>query len=328
MRLGDLEVRRRQQVRASLSRNQGSETVLRAGPGLSKGHARHNVCVPPTNNPATRLATILTNLRGQLPGTTPTRQALMNVLGCTDEATFFPAYGRLLQLPAQIDTAVKEHVDLEHHDLADLMVWQPHVQAAFLQTLSLTGRIDAVLQHYDDNDIRALRICGSLLSASGAAELPVDPAVLEELRQRVQELHDDVLETPEVPEDLKRFILNQLDEIRKALREFQISGTAAIEEVLERVTGAVVVNRDLLTDDNEKSQSFIQRLGEILGLVEKASKATDATTKAIATVLLTLGITAPPAQLSLPAPPTTSASQPAEHTNGIPGGPLHTQEPR
>jgi hypothetical protein len=92
-----------------------------------------------------------------------------------------------------------------------------------------------------------------------------------------------------------------------------------------------VVHRDLLTDDNEKSQSFIQKLIELLGMVEKAAKATSATTKAIGSVLTVLGIATATPQHALPPAP-ASISQPsgpashAESTNGIHTFPIEAGE--
>lgn len=227
--------------------------------------------MPVPNNPATRLAIVLENLRRQR-ATGPVKASFMNVLDCHEDGEFFRAFGQLLELPAQIDTAVRRYADPEHDDLDLLLRWRGPIENALLTACALTSATNTVLAAYSDDDVRSLKHCGSLLSRS-AAELRIDEESLYNLRDRVDQLHDEVVAAANIPVDLRSFILDQLHRIRRALSEFQLRGPAALAEATELVAGAVISHRHLISDDNQESQTFIQKLISIVDFGERLGNA-------------------------------------------------------
>ncbi|MFI9638240.1 hypothetical protein ACIHAX_36695 [Nocardia sp. NPDC051929] len=226
------------------------------------------------NNPAHRLAMILQNALGQ-PADRPIIQTLKNVLGCSTDSEFFPLYGELRSLPEHIEGLIRQHISEEHHSFQDLLSWRANIENALTATLSLGKPSHTMTACYGPPDIQGLRICGGLLSQAGV-EGRVDADTLTELRTRVQELYDLMQEESEIPADLRSFVCDQLDVIRRALREFIIYGPEALDAALTQIAGAMVRNQHLVTDANAASQSVWEKFRQLFDLVERAGNAAKA----------------------------------------------------
>ncbi|MEW1738816.1 hypothetical protein AB0346_22975 [Nocardia beijingensis] len=268
--------------------------------------------MPIPNNPATRLAVIMENLRSQAANQS-IRESFMNILNCHDEVEFFRAFGYLQRLPETIETAVQQYVDPEHYELDQLLAWRGPIEDALLNACSLNSATSNVTNKYQPSDIAVLKHCGYALSAAGV-ERRVDQETFDQLRSLIQALEDELMASEGVPNDLKDFILEQLDRIRRALRDFNLRGPEALNEILEQVTGSVIANRDVVIDANEESQSVIAKLGDIISLVEKAGNAATSLAKGVIAATGAYGVVmlAISGQQALP-PPTSPpvAEQPS-----------------
>ncbi|MGW6725993.1 hypothetical protein ACWF9G_08825 [Nocardia sp. NPDC055029] len=223
---------------------------------------------------AHRLATIMSNVMAQ-PGNQAVVVTLKNVLGCRNDSEFYPLYGELRELPEKIELLVRQHISEEYHSYEDLLSWRPQIDAALNATLSLAGPTHSITNHYGPQDIKELRIVGGLLGEA-QVEGRVDPDTLAELRASVEELHNQVQSNPEVPSDLRTFICDQLDTIRRALREFTIRGPESLNDAVTEVAGAIVRNRHLFDDANEASRSAWDGLRRTFDLAEQCGNAMQA----------------------------------------------------
>ncbi|MEU3015616.1 hypothetical protein [Nocardia asteroides] len=282
--------------------------------------------MPVPNNPATRLANILQNLLSQSSNKAIGR-SLRNVFGDPADAQFYVMLGELHALPAEVDRLVRVHADTEHHEVEDLLSWRAQVDAALSAAQNLGNPTHAVVNYIKSEDIKSLKFCGSVLSAANV-EGRVDETVLAELRTQVDELYNEVQADSKIPADLRTFICNQLDRIRRALREFTIRGPQALNDALNEVAGAVVRNGNLVSDANEDSQSTWEKFRRVISLGEQVGNAVDALGKGAqsaalgwAAVWLVLNGVEPQQQLP-PSPGTSiidSAPAPAP-SHGIEGG--------
>ncbi|MET7773639.1 hypothetical protein [Nocardia sp. NPDC005366] len=232
----------------------------------------HYLVVPPANNPAARLAVIMRRLHAEEP-TQTAKEALTHVLDCASDAELGPALGALHALPAQVVEAVNLHADPEHDDLNLFLKWQSGIAAALNQTWALTSAVQKVQAKYTSEDLSHLDYCSGLLSRA-RIERQIDARTLDELRNLIQSLEKDLMDIEDIPADLKSFIIDQLDIIRTAIREYRIGGPLAFEHAFDRVVGACLRRSELVNDANEASQSSLGKFREILGAVESLAKTT------------------------------------------------------
>lgn len=298
-----------------------------------------NALVMLPNNPADRLATIMSILRTQ-DANQQVKVSFLNVLGFPASErpeTFFRAFGQLQELPSVVEVAVRAHAHPDHHDLDLYLSWLGPITSALQQGQGLNGKTLEVLSAYGDDDVRALRFCGSLLSAAGHEER-VDQGLIDELQQKVDFLENEVTAADSLPSDLKSFILDQLDCIRYALREFNIRGPHAMADVLERIVGAASAHSDLGGDANDESQSFLQKFGQVIDLADRIGKAAQSISGGILSIAGAAVVVSalmrgdvPPADLPLPAlPPAVvqsvdGASPNSEPPSGTPDSPMDVQ---
>lgn len=183
-----------------------------------------NAAVTLPSNPADRLAVIMGNLRTQ----DPEQQIVVsfqNVLGvsASDEPeAFFQMFGRLQALPVQVAQAVQRYADPEFHNPDMYLRWVPSISTALIQARMLVERTRPVLAAYTDEDIERLRFCGPLLNRA-KIEGKFDAEEFSLLRQQVEDLHAQILSSTGLPDDLKSYLLDQLDQLRYAGRSHVIA---------------------------------------------------------------------------------------------------------
>lgn len=254
--------------------------------------------------------------------TQPIRTSFANALEISeDDPEFFMALGLLLAPPAEVEGAVRKHVNPEYHSLYLCLFWKAPIANALRQgQSSLSGRTSDTLSQYEDEHVRSLLYVSGLL-AQAKIEDKVDRGEIVALLEQIEELQKAVLAAAGVPADLKSWISLQLDRLRQALREMHIRGPLAAAEVVEQFVGSAVVHRELLEDANEESQSFLERLGEIFGVAEKFGKAADAIGTGVVKAITAGGIVAAIVTGAL-IPPGPPLSPPA-----ITQGPADNQQP-
>ncbi|MBF6238245.1 hypothetical protein IU474_14390 [Nocardia otitidiscaviarum] len=218
--------------------------------------------MPASNNPAGRLADVLDALRRQ-PPKDATIAALKAILGSGSNAEFAAAFGQLQMLPERIERALYTYADPEHEDINFMLGWRPRVDAALATAWNLQVPLQNVTNQYTDEDVARLRFCSSVLSRA-KLEARVTEEQLHQLAQQVDELHMEVVEATAVPLELRTFLLEQLDRVRIALREYRIRGAEALRDVIERVVGSCVVRADITSTDDEESASFLLKLRKIV----------------------------------------------------------------
>lgn len=268
--------------------------------------------VPPLNNPAARLAGILRQIRDTDPNIS-IRAALGPILGSATGAEFARSVGHLLELPDKVCAAVTAAADPEFDDVDWHLQWKAPVDRAMANIWNLDLRLQGVSQCFSDADVVNVEACSQLLSRA-RIERRIEPSTLEDLRQKTQDLHDALMDADDLPASLKSFMLDQLDRIARALREFVIRGPESLTEAVDGAVGASIrVAKTMSEPITPVTQSWLEKFKTHLAVV--------ATSVGVATSVLALPGAVDQAVDALNGSSSTSApaEHPAAESNGYAG---------
>jgi len=226
--------------------------------------------MPIPNNPAGRLHGILS---AALPcrNNKPAREAWASVFRIEPTAT-----GDLLYLLAQLIGLLQltrqriEQIDQLDRDL----YFQPikKLEKAFA-TMNLDVPWNNFKSNIDDATMVGLAFCSDTLSKYHSEEL-IEKEVLEDLLTDVESLVQTVLASTLTPE-LKTVLVENLENIRRAILEYRIRGADGLLRALETSVGALVRHRDDLkrSKDSESVSGFWKFLTKLDRIATTAMKA-------------------------------------------------------
>ena len=187
------------------------------------------------DNPARRLHRILSAAAAQTDGNLSTRQLWASVFVDVQPKDTFAIYQRLValgELSDEVEDAVKTVLPAVSHDR--LLTWRTNVRTV------ITGPIDATWGKsrglLDDATLQSIGFCGDRLDEESFNEQVIREVDLRALASQVDELFQEVAEGSLDPE-LRRVILRSLEEIHRAIAEYQIRGAAGLAEALAHARG-------------------------------------------------------------------------------------------
>ncbi len=87
---------------------------------------------------------------------------------------------------------------------------------------------------------------------------------LKEISEALDELRDDVVQA-DLPSKPKSMILEQLDQVRRAIRNYRIWGAKGLVVAVERAAGAAILNVDLFSEKYQDPtvQAFFAFLSKV-----------------------------------------------------------------
>jgi hypothetical protein len=174
---------------------------------------------------------------------------------------------RILLLLRTTDEAEQAIKTIEGVDLELAMRPLPQIREALKMILrKLDGNWEEKRAALNRIDFTALEFCSSLLSRF-KAEKVLEGAVLKELVATVDSLSSQVAESA-LAEELKLTILEHLQQIRKAIINYPITGSTGIYRAQEAAIGTVIVNVDLF-----QAAKDTEEVGKYLKFLEVLSKA-------------------------------------------------------
>jgi hypothetical protein len=129
-----------------------------------------------------------------------------------------------------------------------------------------------LLAPVSDSDLIILAFCSEKLSEQHS-ERVIDEKDLQELLSEINTLFDEV-NASDAPDPLKKFILRQLENIRRAIQEYRIRGTERLQEALEHLVGAVDLHAELVKSapKSEYFEKFKRVINRFVSFVEFAQK--------------------------------------------------------
>lgn len=129
-----------------------------------------------------------------------------------------------------------------------------------LDATAMTNHFSQYTQYINDFTLNALDTYADLLPSQGE---PIDEDELRELAKTLAELRGQVEESESLPEDIRSFLLRQIQVLQDALNNYPIMGSAAFLQAQGLGAALVTIERDVVEQypDNEEVQSYLHRLG-------------------------------------------------------------------
>ena len=134
------------------------------------------------------------------------------------------------------------------------------------------GNWESYLGELQKVDFRGLEFAADTLSRSPVEET-IPASTLKDFLHEVDEFYEEVLSS-DIHWEAKYFILDRLDEIRLALREYYITGVKGLRNCIGKTIGLMFVNSHLLESDDDSPKAkarnklwdFVTRLSGIADL--------------------------------------------------------------
>jgi hypothetical protein len=231
-------------------------------------------------NPAARLHNILTTAHSliQNPSGRPISQGWsfwslvfdIRIPNNVNDVPLREIVQRLLQLQLLIDETEERLRRIG--DLPD-RYFRPfsRLRAVPIQSLmNLNQEVSGTVRQITEGDITVLEFCAERLE-SQHAEAIVDEKELQAILDDITILFDEV-KTSSVNTDLKTFILDGLESIRRGIYEFRIRGPERLKEAIAEIIGNYAVNHPQTQspEDKENFAKFQQSFKRFVAVVSFA----------------------------------------------------------
>lgn len=119
-----------------------------------------------------------------------------------------------------------------------------------------------------------LEFCAEVLSGE-YSELPISAEEIDKLKTQLASLIEFV-EKSVMPNELKVFVLIQLEELRRGIFDFKIRGAQGLRTAMEAVIGATLAQNEKYQEIKRTDADVLSRLGQFLdsvdGIISKALK--------------------------------------------------------
>jgi hypothetical protein len=119
-----------------------------------------------------------------------------------------------------------------------------------------------------EDDLKTLEFCSAILSTHSPEDVLREDE-LKSLLEQVNSLWDEVLGSS-LEKELKTKILDCLDQIRQAIRDYQILGTAGVERALSTGIVLVVITQHAKSNDPETLKKFWNLIKKATALIKFA----------------------------------------------------------
>lgn len=212
-------------------------------------------------NPAGRLHRILREAKSQ-PHNRKVRQVWATVLGCdeNDDAEISRRVIEVYSLSNEVKGLIELLPDLNHE--LYLKSYNKIDKAIF--PLNLNSNWQGQQQALSDDLLARLQFCAEELGRHYSEETLSDEDLAE-----IDDLISDLFSTisqGDIELSLRMALLEELEKIRRALAIYRIKGGRGVKEALQSLLGAVVVNKEALSEEGGKNPAMLRKLGT---LVEK-----------------------------------------------------------
>lgn len=158
-------------------------------------------------------------------------------LGCTSKSETIRAYLDIVELPDVVSR------DWTEAGFTSSLLWfMPKIKAGIVRYNFAEGWNHAVI-NFTAESMQALRGCADTLEKD-APQRVLPPSVVKDLLVKAAKLFDEV-QSSDLEQDLKRFLLKQLHLIETALRQHQITGVVPVEEALDQIFGSANLKKGM-----------------------------------------------------------------------------------
>jgi len=119
----------------------------------------------------------------------------------------------------------------------------------------------------NDTTMLGLQHCSLALSRK-QSEIRVEETKLKDLRDHVESLINKILDG-DISKDLKEILLENLENIRRAIFSYEINGADGLKRAIESSVGSIIVNKVIIERDEHKEvkSGFFDLLSKVNSLV-------------------------------------------------------------
>lgn len=133
-------------------------------------------------------------------------------------------------------------------------------------------------RYLDSGTMTSLKFCAHSL-AQIYDEPEVDEEHLDKLRSKVEKLINEILDSNDIEYELRVFLVERLEEIKRALLYYRINGTKGLRKALESTIGAMYLfNNSNIQEEDEKNSALKGFMGKMKDVVVEIAKITLAET--------------------------------------------------
>ena len=222
-----------------------------------------------TANPAGQLWRILNDLRGAAGGDLFVHMSSALGVSKEDKAGYVVALAKALQLIDTVETRIKATPGVNH----GLHLYTlPSLRKLFAEATQNMEFNQWKGKYLREDLITPILFCSNVLGKMGADE-EISAEDLEKLMAQVNRLYESVLASSLSPE-VKLTVLQQLENIRRAVHEYRVIGIIALQEVLASAVGQVALHKEeFQREKGEEIKQFGRLLTTLDTLISVAMKA-------------------------------------------------------
>jgi hypothetical protein len=218
------------------------------------------------SNPAERLHTILTRSKRKELANNTMLVGWRNVLSLPekiDDLILMSKIGKVFTLPSIIATYIERFPDLA----PDLYLgWRNDLSAAF-RAIHFSTTFGQFSNRLSDSMLINIRFCAHELDKR-MPEKDISRQELDAIRESAWSLYEEILKS-DLPPNVSRYLLHHLYLMIEAIDDYEITGTAGIEQSFDAVIGAAITNASTAKQANESSigkcfWSLIAKVGVLL----------------------------------------------------------------
>lgn len=200
------------------------------------------------DNPAGRLLNILLSVRAEKDNV-PVKQVWAKEFGLSPDDT-----GSVLFMVAELIALIKNSQEAiqKIEDINHTIYLKPfrNIEKAFAVS-NLENNWSSFKNHITSDTIVGLQFCSDTLSRKiGESEIPQEQ--LDKLLVEVESLLVTLINS-NYPEDFKVFLVDNLENIRKAILTYRIRGAVELKKVLENSIGTICMHHEQIVEHNKFS---------------------------------------------------------------------------
>lgn len=219
------------------------------------------------NNPAGRLYDLLDAAR-QYPSEEKTKTVWANVFGLpeNDTGALLKNLADLIDLVHKAKSSIVRLSDVDHK-----LYLKPFENIeALLCHLNFETHWENWRNRLDDFTLYGLQFGADRLARSSGVT-PIKDDQIEALRKELDDLISHVLESTQLPPDLKKLFLRNLEALRQAWSTYRIRGVEGLEQEVERSCGSILLHKEQIR--SAPANSAERKLWEgLLKFVDRLNK--------------------------------------------------------
>lgn len=215
-----------------------------------------------TNNPAGRLFLILQKAQ-KIDDRKKVKEAWAEIfdLDPKNTAEILRKLGEVNKLPATIREDVTSQEDENHQ----LHLKKLGVVERALSNINFNSSWQGIKKQLDEATILSIEHCSDMLSKY-SNEKVLEEDDLEVLRNKVQEFKND-LSGYEIDHQLSSLIFDKVNDIERAIFDYELKGTASIQKEVESAFGSYFMQIEVMQKDEKVAVKFFEFLSHISALI-------------------------------------------------------------